>query len=280
MYNTLRPELITATPAQRKLMKSDTTYVVEISMFKQNPLTYFEVHRLFILGAQEKRWKATIAHRFAEILHRKTGKLTRVFTQNIDGLYSQCDGIPSEKIVNVYGTLSKTGCEGCGAEVANFDEFCDEMKSSIKDIYNVDMEAPSKSSPIKCESCRKPMVKTLTILFGSNYSSEFFERSSEDLPRLDLLILAGTSLVMSPVNNIVPSVPDTYLQMILNPNTVGQDLGIDYGAEANRDYFAEGNCDEVFWELCDHLGWIDNLKEFADVLLLYLLVYSCHSWNL
>jgi NAD-dependent SIR2 family protein deacetylase len=38
---------------------------------------------------REEKWKATIAHRFFELLHRNTGKLTRLYTQNIDGRLSQ-----------------------------------------------------------------------------------------------------------------------------------------------------------------------------------------------
>jgi len=132
-------------------MVSDPTNVAKKTMFMQNSFPYLEVYRPFIVRAREKRWKATIAHRFADILHIKTGKLTRVFTCNINDLYSQCDGLLSENIVNVHGTISKAGCEGCGTEVADYDEFCDEVKSNIKDIYNIDVEAPSESIPIKCK---------------------------------------------------------------------------------------------------------------------------------
>ena len=52
---------------------------------KKNQFPYLEVRKPFILGTREETWKATIAHRFAELLHTKTNKLTRVYTQNIDG---------------------------------------------------------------------------------------------------------------------------------------------------------------------------------------------------
>jgi hypothetical protein len=53
-------------------------------------LVYLEVRRPFILGTQQHQWKATIAHRFVELLEKNTNKLTRVYTQNIDGLDFQC----------------------------------------------------------------------------------------------------------------------------------------------------------------------------------------------
>ena len=60
MYDTLRPELITATATQRKLMELDATYVVEKNMFMQNAFPYLEVRRPFILGVRDQKWKPTI----------------------------------------------------------------------------------------------------------------------------------------------------------------------------------------------------------------------------
>ena len=85
MYDTLQPGLITATKEERALMSLDPTYVVEKNMFLANSFPYLEVRRTFILGTESKKWKATIAHRFAELLHTKTGKLTRVYTHRRTG---------------------------------------------------------------------------------------------------------------------------------------------------------------------------------------------------
>jgi len=81
MYDTLKPQLITATEKERSLMEHDPSFVVEKNMFFQNQFPYLEVRRPFILGTAEKRWKPTISHRFAELLHTKTGKLSREYTE-------------------------------------------------------------------------------------------------------------------------------------------------------------------------------------------------------
>ena len=60
MYDTLRPQLITATEKERKLMSLDPTYVVEKNMFMQNAFPYLEVRRPFILGVRDRKWKPTI----------------------------------------------------------------------------------------------------------------------------------------------------------------------------------------------------------------------------
>ena len=71
MYDTLKPELLTATREQQQAMKADPTSVVYKDMFFANQFPYHEVRRPFILGTANRQWKATLSHRFVELLHRK-----------------------------------------------------------------------------------------------------------------------------------------------------------------------------------------------------------------
>ena len=71
------------------MMAENPQYVVEKSMFFANQFPYLEVRRPFILGVAKRQWRATLSHRFFELLHTKTSKLTRLYTQNIDGLDAQ-----------------------------------------------------------------------------------------------------------------------------------------------------------------------------------------------
>lgn len=278
MYDTLRPELITATPQQRRLMLRDPASVVSWDVFSQTAFPYLEVRRPFILGTRERRWRATIAHRFAELLHIKTGKLTRIYTQNIDGLDQQCDKIPADRIVAVHGTLSRAACEGCGFLV-DYDDFCEQVRTNIKDIYaggdDIDDDdgdgndrpgGNRESKPILCPGCHKPLVKPTTVLFGRNLPAEFFARAEQDLPKVDLLIVAGTSLVVSPANSLVYRVPESAVRVVANTDPVGEELGIEYAEVTKRDYFAQGECDTVFLNLIRELGWLDDLKAQADLL--------------
>eukprot|EP00934_Nitzschia_sp_Nitz4_P009380 Nitzschia sp. Nitz4//scaffold414_size9364//5848//6828//NITZ4_009100-RA/size9364-processed-gene-0.3-mRNA-1//1//CDS//3329551353//9370//frame0 len=258
MYATLRPELLTATPQQRRMMEIDPIYVVSWDIFQHNAFPYLEVRRPFILGTQQHQWKATLAHRFAQLLHSKTNRLTRVYTQNIDGLDSQC-GLPDDKVVNVHGSLAQAGCERCGTNVP-FDDFCQQVRTNIKDIY-VPTNGPAESTPITCPKCGAAAVKPTTVLFGRSLPHEFFECSQQDLPDLDLLIVAGSSLVVGPANGLVYRVPESTIRVVVNDQPVGEDLGIEYGGSVppERDYFAQGDCDKVFLELMHQLGWTDDL---------------------
>jgi len=309
MYDTLRPDLITASPHERQLMSYDPTYVVSWEIFRQNQFPYLEVRRPFILGTRDRKWKATIAHRFFELLETKfpanNKKLTRLYTQNIDGLDMQCEDLPELKIVHVHGTLSKVQCEGCG-HTSNYDAFCDAVRDQIRDIYSAEDDdqlrtssPPSSSTNILCERCNQPLVKPSTVLFGRNLPSEFFELSQVDLPTCDLLLVAGTSLVVSPANTLVYDgrLPESTLRVIVNRDPVGMELGIEYSDDdgehdgeatlvtedsntitagksqshvrtslTGRDLWAQGDCDNVFLELIYHLGWMNDLEAKSHLL--------------
>jgi NAD-dependent SIR2 family protein deacetylase len=259
LYQTLRPELITATAQQRALMAADPTYVVEKSMFLANSFPYLEVRRPFILGTAAGQWQPTIAHHFASLLHAHTGKLTRLYTQNIDGLDDQV-GLPADLLVPVHGSIGRVACERCGA-TGDYARFVVLVRRHIKDLYGVDPDAPRESSPVLCEACGAAALKPTTVLFGANLPKEFFARKAQDLPGTNLVIAAGTSLVVSPANSIVRDAPAAALRLVVNQEPVGQDLGLSYGLGelASRDLFAQGDCESVFLALIVELGWLEDL---------------------
>jgi len=262
LYDTLRPELLTATEEERALIEDDPTLALDKGMFLRNPLPMLETKRDFILGTYEKRWKATLAHRFVELLHSRLGKLTRLYTQNIDGLELQTT-LPKEKVICVHGTMGAAACERCGHE-ADFDYFCNEVRSNIKDISGQDADAPARSSPIVCDACKAPTVKPTIVLFRGSMPSEFHVRTAQDLPDCDLLIIMGTSLTVAPANSLVYRIPPTAFRMVMNNERVGRRLGIDYGENSLRDVWAEGYTDETCLDLCERMGWLDDLARTVD----------------
>jgi len=66
----------------------------------------------------------------------------------------------------------------------------------------------------------------------------FFLRFFKQLPELteaDLLIVAGTSLQVSPANSVVNEVSDKCVRLIVNKEPVGEMLGVRYGEAAVQD---------------------------------------------
>ena len=288
LYSTLDASALTCTLAQQEEIRQDPSYALDQLLFLDNPLPLLETKRDFILGTYEQRWKATLAHRFVELLHAKTGKLVRLYTQNIDGLEDQCTQLPEDKVIPVHGTMDRAECARCNTRTS-FADFCHQVRTQIKDITGRDATAPSVSTAISCPTCGYHALKPAIVLFRSSMPQEFFENVGPDVANVDLLIVIGTSLKVAPANSLVWRVPRSALRVLVNREVVGEHLGMDFGQDetehdddngnnnneendipnndqedgrrtTGRDYFASGNCDDVLLELMQHLGWLPDLE--------------------
>ena len=260
-YATLQAEKLTANPIEREAIRADPTAALEQQMFLQNPLPCLELKRDFILGTYTRRWKATLAHRFVEMLHHKTNKVVRWYTQNIDGLEDQCTNIPRDKVITVHGSMDRAECASCGTE-SDYDKFCQAVQSQIKDLSEEDAKAPSTSRPIVCDSCGKGSMKPAIVLFRSSLPRIFFDSVPNDVEDIDLLIVMGTSLQVAPANSLVWRVPKSCLRLLMNREPAGRQLGMNF-EDGRRDYHAEGDCDDIALELMEHLGWLDEMQPLA-----------------
>lgn len=263
MYDTLRPDLLTATSQQRSLLRMNPTAVVDIQLFSVNQFPYLEVRRPFILGTAEKKWKPTLSHFFVEVLHEK-GLLQRLYTQNIDGLDFQLT-LPPEKIVNLHGSLGVIKCEFCGKD-HSIEQFHKDVRNKIKNIYKDESDAdgsPAESSHILCVNCGKPGVKPATVLYGTDLPAEVWRSVREDFPdSVDLMIIAGTSLTVSPANQLVTRVHSSVPRLLINREVVGEDLGMrfeDSKTHSSHDAILQMDCDAGFLALAVELGWLEDL---------------------
>jgi NAD-dependent SIR2 family protein deacetylase len=268
LYSTMNADLLSADESQRRAMRLDPTVALEQNLFLENPLPCLELNREFILGTCEQKWKATLAHRFVELLHAKTNKLVRLYTQNIDGLEDQCPRLPRDKVINVHGTMDRAECATCRSE-GDMAIFADQVRRQIKDLSRRDTQAPEESTPIDCAVCGCNTMKPAIVLFRSSLPKEFFEKLPGDTAAVDLLIVIGTSLRVAPANSVVWRVPKSALRVLVNREPAGRHLGIEFDpAESKRDYFAQGDCDEVVLELMTRLGWLDDLTPLLETQLL------------
>jgi NAD-dependent SIR2 family protein deacetylase len=268
LYDTLRPELITATENQRALLRSNPTAVVDIRLFSQNQFPYLEVRRPFILGTAVRQWKPTLGHYFVRILSDK-GKLRRQYSQNIDGLDGHA-GIPDDQLVSVHGTIGRASCESCSQQY-EYDQFCNAVRKNIRNIYDPeDKDAPEESKNIPCPKCGRPAVKPSTVLYGcslparvfSCIEKDFRDVGSADKAKVDLMIIAGTSLTVSPACNLVEMVADTTPRLLINIEEVGHEVGLDFSSPGTRDHFMQGTCDEGFLSLAKQIGWLEDLAKY------------------
>ena len=266
MYATLRPELLTATEAQRSAMAEDPTEVVSWDLFRVNSLPYLEVRRPFILGTAVHAWKPTLAHVFFALLDKK-GLLARVYTQNIDGLDRQTP-IASDRIVNVHGSLDRVACEFCGAGM-DFSAFCEAVREQVRDIYGAGPPGPDTSTPILCLACGRPGVKPATVLYGRSLPDAFFAATREEFPSgdgasgagggADLLIVAGTSLTVAPANALPTLVRPGVPRLLFNDTRVEGPLG-----DALSGGWVPGSCDGGFLAFAEALGWAAEMRAFVE----------------
>jgi NAD+-dependent protein deacetylase sirtuin 2 len=266
LYATLDATKLTATKEQMEAIEENPSFVLDQHLFNENPLPCLEVNREFILGVQDRKWKATLAHRFIELLHTKTcsgkRKLVRLYTQNIDGLEDQCTEIGHRCRIAVHGSMDEAECANCHAKM-DFDHFCDLVRRQIKDIAGQDPSAPKESRAIVCEECGHRTVKPSIVLFRSKLPDVFFNSIPGDVKDVDLLIIMGTSLAVAPANSIVWKIPKSAMRVLINRESVGGHLGFDRHNN-DRDFFARGDCECVVLDLMEKLGWLQDLRPLLE----------------
>jgi len=100
-----------------------------------------------------------------------------VLTQNVDGLHQKAG---SSKILELHGSIIKIKCTVC--------EFKDEM---INEFYDI--------PPLcKCGNILRPDV----VWFGESLPQDIWKNAIILASQCDLMVIVGTSLVVSPANTL------------------------------------------------------------------------------
>ena len=121
---------------------------------------------------------------FAELAG--AGHVELLVTQNVDGLHER-SGFPPERLVTIHGTDAAVVCVRCGRRAA---------RALAQQAWEAGEAVPH------C-SCGGPW-KPATISFGQALVQADLIRALEAAGRCDLLVAAGTSLVVGPINEMVP----------------------------------------------------------------------------
>ena len=105
-------------------------------------------------------------YKLAEL--EKSGKLTAVVTQNIDGLHQMAG---SKKVFELHGTTQKNYCTKC------------------KKFFDADYIKKSDGVP-RCDKCGG-IIKPYVVLYEEALDSEVIEGAVSAISRADCLIVAG-----------------------------------------------------------------------------------------
>lgn len=111
----------------------------------------------------------------------KLGYVDLVITQNIDGLHGKAG---SKNVFEVHGTALTCSCDACGKKY---------------DTAFIEKRVKTGEIPPKC-NCRGT-IRPDVVLFGDMLPECFFE-SIRKVEASDLLVVIGSSLTVSPVNQL------------------------------------------------------------------------------
>ena len=145
------------------------------TFYQQHPEEFFTFYRDKMLYPNAK---PNAAHKkLAEL--EQAGKLTAVVTQNIDGLH-QAAG--SKKVFELHGSVLRNYCESC------------------RKFYP--LEAILHSSGVPRCSCGG-IIKPDVVLYEEGLDQNVMEGAVRAIAAADMLIIAGTSLVVYPAAGLI-----------------------------------------------------------------------------
>ena len=242
IYKNLNCDNYNLTKRQKRLISNDPQYIFNIELFKHNPVILYQV-----LGDMlGKIYRPTITHLFFRLIQNK-GLLKWLFTQNIDGL-ERLVGIEPKRLIEVHGTFSTASCIKCNKEY---------------NINYVRKEVINNNIPIKCDICNEYTVKPDCVLFGQDLPEKYYDIIQGKLKNIDLLIIMGTSLSVTPVSELPKQINTNCVRVLMNLDNIknGNRVFNFNRINNNRDIFLKDTSDNIVKELCKLLGWDKELND-------------------
>lgn len=188
--------------------------IFDLGFFNDNPAPFYDL----ATGLFPSQFKPTPTHHFIKLLQDK-GLLLRCFTQNIDTLEREA-GVLGEKLVEAHGSFATAKCIKCGSE---YD--MDFMKEKLLNLTDEKRPSPDSKECIPWCACDKDkcdgFVKPDIVFFGENLPSRYFTLREKDLMEADLLIVAGTSLKVTPFADTMHYCNAKTPRLLINRERVG-----------------------------------------------------------
>jgi NAD-dependent SIR2 family protein deacetylase len=210
----------------------DPQAIFTLDYFRENPDAFYELAKEMWPG----NFQPTPGHYFIRLLHDK-GLLRRCYSQNIDSL-EKLAGLPSEKLVAAHG---------------NFDEahVIDTEPEKLVDIVEVKAAVErGKEGWMELREKHGGLVKPKIVFFGEGLPDRFGELQGGDLGESDLLLVLGTSLVVSPFNKLVGKAAPEAARCLINMEPAGR-VDADQPLERGFRFSKEGTVTHYLPEMVD-----------------------------
>ncbi len=173
--------------------------VVSHSFFMQHPDEFYDFYKKSMIFLDAKPNKAH--QKIAQL--EQAGKVSGVVTQNIDGLH-QAAG--SKMVFELHGSVLRNNCMSCGK------------------FFPVEYVMEASGVP-KCDVCGS-MVKPDVVLYEEALDSNVMDGAARTIMQADMMIIAGTSLVVYPAAGFVSCFGGDKL-VIINMSPTSQDSNAD-----------------------------------------------------
>lgn len=137
-----------------------------------------EFYKFYKDKVNSLKYEPNITHKKLAYLEQE-GKLKAVITQNIDGLHQKAG---SKNVLELHGSVLRNYCIKCNK------------------FYDAEYVFNSEGIP-KC-TCGG-IIKPDVVLYGESLDEEVLEKSVYAIAKADLMIVGGTSLMVSPANGLI-----------------------------------------------------------------------------
>ncbi|MFP7493205.1 NAD-dependent protein deacylase [Terribacillus saccharophilus] len=148
-------------------------YYISNHYFHTDPVDFWQKYKAIFRVKLLKDYGPNHVHRYLKELEN-SGKEVVVITQNVDGLHTLAG---NDHVIEYHGTLNSASCPNCG--------------KSFDLPYLLQSETPV------CDSCEH-VLKPDVVLFGDPITEH--DRAEQVIQQSDLVLVLGTSLLVSPFN--------------------------------------------------------------------------------
>ena len=175
---------------KNNLLNVSPEFMLSVSCFYSFTKEFYKYYKA---NMNSLNVKPNIVHEYLVKLEQ-LGKLKAIITQNIDGLHQKAG---SKNVLELHGTIYKNHCIKCGKEY------------SAEYVFN------SEDIPrCECGSIIKPNV----VLYGEMLPEDFV-LAEKYISECDLLIVAGTSLIVETAASLINYFRGKNLVIINNDET-------------------------------------------------------------
>eukprot|EP00754_Rhynchopus_humris_P050820 Rhum_TRINITY_DN9178_c0_g1::Rhum_TRINITY_DN9178_c0_g1_i1::g.31957::m.31957/K11412/SIRT2, SIR2L2; NAD-dependent deacetylase sirtuin 2 len=231
----------------------------DIDYFKEKPKAFYR----FTENLWPGQFAPTGVHRLLRVLQDR-GVLSRVYTQNIDGL-ERLAGLKSSHLIEAHGHMSAAHCIDCDKTFSpGF------VKRALDDgvVPTCSRCVVDDGRPrVSVEDCDgepghplrlRGLVKPQIVFFSESLPERYVRNCSTDLEEAEALIIIGTSLTVAPFCTLPSMTPASCPRLLINNETanVGVRAGfVTTGEYAYRDIALQGDCQDGAAALLEALGW-------------------------